>query len=75
MSFINRDDHGIESYGVSHHRVRVYDSGLRHYINNELYGYSRVAVSGRIQHTTCIKENGRKGFSGFILADKISGIG
>lgn len=68
--FISRNPDG-ETDGVNFHRVFVYDEGLRQYIQNHLQRSDRVLLTGRIGHMTSTGTDGKKVYSGFVIADSI----
>lgn len=69
--FICRDAEGENSAATSFHRLFVYDEPLRLYIKNNLKKTDRVLVNGRIGHMTYTSADGKKMYSGFIVADEI----
>lgn len=69
--FVFRDDQGEDTKETSFHRVFVYDEALRQYIQNNLNTRDRVLVNGRIGHQTYTDADGKKKYSGFIVANEI----
>lgn len=62
---------GEEGDAVNFHRVFVHDEGLRQYIQNHVKRSDRVLLTGRIDHMTHTGTDGKRVYSGFIVADNI----
>lgn len=56
------------------HSVFVYNRDLVEYVQNNLTKLDRVLVTGKIGHQTKTLEDGKKKYSGFIVADNIHKI-
>lgn len=66
----NNED-GSETDGTSFHRVFIYESALREYIQNNLKKSDRILLNGKIGHMTSTGPDGKKVYSGFIVADNL----
>lgn len=71
--FQNSED-GIETDATTFHRVFIYDAGLRQYIQEKLKKSDRILLNGRIAHMTSTGEDGKRLYSGFIIADSINRV-
>lgn len=60
-----------QSDKTSFHRVFAYDTELCQYIESKLNKRDRVLLTGKIGHMTWTGEDGKKVFSGFIIADNV----
>lgn len=69
--FCSNSEDGSESDGTSFHRVFIYDQGLRQYIQNKLKKSDRILLNGKIGHMTSTGSDGKKVYSGFIVADNL----
>lgn len=66
----NRED-GTQTNETSFHRVIAYDTELRRYIENTLKKSDRILLTGKLGHMTNTGEDGKKSYSGFIVAENI----
>lgn len=72
FSHVHRNsEEGTQSDKTSFHRVFAYDTELCQYIENKLKKRDRILLTGRIGHMTNTAEDGKKVYSGYIMADNI----
>lgn len=64
-------EEGTPSDKTSFHRVFAYDSELCKYIENKLKKRDRILLTGKIGHMTNTGDDGKRVYSGFIIADSI----
>lgn len=67
---LDRNENGEEENGAHFHRVFVYDEGVRDFVKN-LQRKDRVLLNGRIGHMTNTQPDGKKLYSGFIVAENV----
>ncbi|XP_031623453.1 uncharacterized protein LOC116340868 [Contarinia nasturtii] len=73
--FSKENETGENERQSTFHHVLAFDSGVRNYIENNLSKSDRVVICGRIGHMTYTNDDdGRKAYSGFIVAESISKI-
>lgn len=70
--FTSRDpESGEEIEGVYFHRVFVYEKALREFTQNKLDKHDRIMITGKVAHMTNTSTDGKKLYSGFVVADNI----
>lgn len=74
MIFRHRNDKGENDDLAHFHHVIAYDDELRAYVENNLTKTDRVFITGRIGHMTNTSEDGKKVYSGFIVADNVTKV-
>lgn len=72
---LNSNEAGEAESVSNFHRVFAYDEAIRKYIRENVGKKDRLLVTGRLEHLTYTGVNGKKVYSGYVVAQNILKIG
>lgn len=68
---MNRNSDGVEEERTDFIPVFIYNDNLRNIVRYQLKRLDRVRVEGTLKYKSCINQNGKKQYKGFVVARRI----